>query len=185
MVAFDFKKWRKATFFQNCHHWHIDKMVAYCIMPVDNFNNGETTMKWTQRMPDELFDQFKKIAENDGMSINAAFNRAVKMYISQDRSILEQRIDQLEAKLANTGVAATPSGGVTTASSVDAERFAELEKRIDFAENMARNTIRQGCVIGTQLDKLAEHVNFSFQEKAADEEYEEDDEADDESEDAS
>jgi len=136
------------------------------------------------RLPKTLHTQLKAIAKESELSVNAIIAQACEIYQeSYNVPTIQKRLEAIEAKLASTGVAATPSGNAA-ASSVDAARFEELEKRLSIAENMARNTIRQGCVIGAQLDRLAEHVNFSFQEKSADEEYEEDDE-DDESEEAS
>ena len=54
-------------------------------------------MKWTQRMDDDLFTQLKTVADSDGMSINAAINQAVRVYIaSKDTPTLAQRFAQLE-----------------------------------------------------------------------------------------
>ena len=88
-------------------------------------------MKWTQRMPDELFEQFKAIADNDGMSINAAFNQAVKMYIARDRTILEQKFAQLEAKFATLA----ESGGSSVVEEHGKEKWRQCfdyhQKRLD------------------------------------------------------
>ena len=56
--------------------------------------------KWTQRMPDDLYDQLKAVADEDGVSINAVINKACRFYLkNEDRPTLERRIKQLEAKI--------------------------------------------------------------------------------------
>ena len=55
----------------------------------------------TQRVPNDLLDKIRAAADEDGMSINAFINKACRQYVnSNDRPMLERRVRQLEAKIA-------------------------------------------------------------------------------------